>query len=93
MQETLTKSSKQNKDKTKKGRLPDEMMRENRYLAARTVSDVWICYPWEATYDKHTQLLSFNSMKLTKLVTLTNMTNFANLSLHNQHPDTQAIYY
>ena len=26
------------------------MMEENRYLAAQTVSDVWICYPWEATY-------------------------------------------
>lgn len=25
-------------------------MEENRYLAAQTVSDVWICYPWEATY-------------------------------------------
>lgn len=26
------------------------MMDDERYLAARTVSDVWICYPWEATY-------------------------------------------
>lgn len=25
-------------------------MVEKRYLAAKTVSDVWICYPWEATY-------------------------------------------
>lgn len=25
-------------------------MAEKRYLAAKTVSDVWICYPWEATY-------------------------------------------
>lgn len=25
-------------------------MDDERYLAARTVSDVWICYPWEATY-------------------------------------------
>ena len=25
-------------------------MQENRYLAAQTVTDVWICYPWEATY-------------------------------------------
>ena len=26
------------------------MMDEGRYLAANTVGDVWICYPWEATY-------------------------------------------
>lgn len=25
------------------------MVDENRYLAAKTVSDIWICYPWEAT--------------------------------------------
>ena len=40
----------QNKDKPKKGHLPQDMMDERRYLAAHTVSDVWICYPWEATY-------------------------------------------
>ncbi len=39
-----------NKEKTKKGHLPNEMWDEKRYLAARTVGDVWICYPWEATY-------------------------------------------
>ena len=38
-----------NKDKEKKGHLPENMMREGRYLAARTVGDVWINYPWEAT--------------------------------------------
>ncbi|KAF2210199.1 hypothetical protein CERZMDRAFT_106854 [Cercospora zeae-maydis SCOH1-5] len=38
-----------NKDKPKKGTLPEEMIASNRYLAARTVPDVWICYPWEAT--------------------------------------------
>lgn len=38
-----------NKDKEKKGHLPDAMMKEGRYLAARTVGDVWINYPWEAT--------------------------------------------
>ena len=37
-----------NKDKTKKGSLPDAMMAEGRYMAARTVGDEWICYPWEA---------------------------------------------
>ena len=39
----------QNKDKTKKGHLPQDMIDEGRYLAAVTVEDVWICYPWEAT--------------------------------------------
>ncbi|KAH6678470.1 phosphoribosyltransferase-like protein [Halenospora varia] len=37
-----------NKNKEKKGKLPEDMLEENRYLAARTVGDVWICYPWEA---------------------------------------------
>jgi uncharacterized protein len=46
-----------NKDKQKKGQLPKEMMDEGRYLAARTVGDVWICYPWEATdIDEHDRL-------------------------------------
>ena len=39
-----------NKDKEKKGHLPKEMTDEKRYLAAVTVGDVWINYPWEATY-------------------------------------------
>lgn len=38
-----------NKDKPKKGHLPEDMVKEGRYLAAETVGDVWICYPWEAT--------------------------------------------
>ncbi|MCJ1243300.1 hypoxanthine-guanine phosphoribosyltransferase [Trapelia coarctata] len=46
-----------NKDKPKKGHLPKDMMDENRYLAAQTVGDVWICYPWEATdIDEHDRL-------------------------------------
>ncbi|KAL8924413.1 MAG: hypothetical protein Q9208_004021 [Pyrenodesmia sp. 3 TL-2023] len=46
-----------NKDKTKKGHLPQDMMDDGRYLAAKTVSDVWICYPWEATdIDEHDKL-------------------------------------
>lgn len=46
-----------NKDKQKKGHLPQDMMDEKRYLAAVTVSDVWICYPWEATdIDEHDEL-------------------------------------
>ncbi|XXG95342.1 hypothetical protein Hte_001603 [Hypoxylon texense] len=46
-----------NKDKQKKGTLPVDMMEESRYLAARTVGDVWICYPWEATdIDAHDDL-------------------------------------
>lgn len=38
-----------NKDKSKKGQLPQEIL-HGRYIAARTVGDVWINYPWEATY-------------------------------------------
>jgi hypoxanthine phosphoribosyltransferase len=38
-----------NKDKPKKGMLPQEILK-GRYAAARTVGDVWINYPWEATY-------------------------------------------
>lgn len=43
-----------NKDKPKKGHLPADMMEENRYIAAVTTPDVWICYPWEAIdIDEH----------------------------------------
>ncbi|GKU01215.1 xanthine phosphoribosyltransferase 1 [Fusarium langsethiae] len=42
-----------NKDKPKKGKLPDEML-ATRYSAAETVGDVWINYPWEAIdIDEH----------------------------------------
>ncbi|KAJ2898936.1 Xanthine phosphoribosyltransferase 1 [Zalerion maritima] len=45
-----------NKDKEKKGHLPDRI-ENGRYMAARTVGDVWICYPWEATdIDQHDEL-------------------------------------
>lgn len=37
-----------NKDKPKRGTLPQDL-ETGRYLAAETVGDVWICYPWEAT--------------------------------------------
>ena len=54
----------QNKNKEKKGQLPEDMLNENRYLAARTVGDVWICYPWEATdIDTHDDLASKQSAK------------------------------
>ncbi|KAF2723031.1 PRTase-like protein [Polychaeton citri CBS 116435] len=38
-----------NKDKPKKGALPESIVNDNSYLAAETVTDVWINYPWEAT--------------------------------------------
>ncbi|KAH7157385.1 phosphoribosyltransferase-like protein [Dactylonectria estremocensis] len=45
-----------NKDKPKKGTLPHNMLSDG-YQAARTVDDVWICYPWEATdIDEHDAL-------------------------------------
>ena len=37
-----------NKDKPKRAELPEDMMKEGRYVAARTVPDYWIAYPWEA---------------------------------------------
>jgi len=53
-----------NKDKPKKGHLPDDMINENRYLAAVTVPDVWICYPWEAIdIDEHDRLAASNGVK------------------------------
>jgi len=46
-----------NKNKEKKGQLPEDMLDDNRYLAARTTGDVWICYPWEATdIDEHDEM-------------------------------------
>lgn len=48
----------QNKDKAKKGKLPEEMITAGRYHAAVTTSDVWICYPWEAKYVPFRQYTS-----------------------------------
>ncbi|KAJ0109716.1 hypoxanthine guanine phosphoribosyltransferase [Diaporthe amygdali] len=46
-----------NKNKQKKGTLPAEMMDNGRYMAARTVGDEWICYPWEAEdIEEHDEL-------------------------------------
>lgn len=45
-----------NKDKAKKGTLPEDVS-NNKYIAAETLGDVWICYPWEATdIDEHDRL-------------------------------------
>ncbi|KAL7905623.1 phosphoribosyltransferase-like protein [Trichoderma velutinum] len=45
-----------NKNKDKKGQLPDDMV-NNRYLAAVTCGDEWINYPWEAIdIDEHDRL-------------------------------------
>ncbi|PWY69826.1 PRTase-like protein [Aspergillus sclerotioniger CBS 115572] len=46
-----------NKDKSKKGVLPEDMVECGRYHAAVTIDDVWICYPWEAKdIDEHDRL-------------------------------------
>ncbi|KAI5794361.1 hypothetical protein DFH27DRAFT_566214 [Peziza echinospora] len=46
-----------NKNKPKNGVLPESMMSQGRYLAAKTVGDVWCCYPWEAIdIDEHDRL-------------------------------------
>lgn len=45
-----------NKNKKKRAELPKEMMDEGRYIAARTVPDIWIAYPWEArNIEEHTK--------------------------------------
>lgn len=50
-----------NKDKPKKGTLPQDLV-ENRYIAARTCPDNWICYPWEATdIEEHDRLAQESS--------------------------------
>ncbi|KAH3900055.1 probable Xanthine phosphoribosyltransferase 1 [Saccharomycodes ludwigii] len=46
-----------NKDKPKKAELPKEMIESGHYIAAVTVPDKWLCYPWEAQdIDEHTVL-------------------------------------
>ncbi|GAP92233.1 putative hypoxanthine guanine phosphoribosyltransferase [Rosellinia necatrix] len=53
-----------NKDKQKKGVLPADAIDESRYIAARTVADVWICYPWEAMdIDEHDRLAAAQKNK------------------------------
>ncbi|CCU82173.1 unnamed protein product [Blumeria hordei] len=55
-----------NKIKEKEGKLPDEIML-NHYLAARTVEDVWISYPWEAKdIDEHDNLARSKSLEISK---------------------------
>ncbi len=50
-----------NKDKAKKGTLPEDLVSQ-RYLAARTCPDFWICYPWEATdIEEHDRLAKESS--------------------------------
>lgn len=61
----LTLSSLQNKDKPKRGHLPDDLIAENRYCAAVSVlGDVWICYPWEALdIDEHDKMAEEQALR------------------------------
>jgi hypoxanthine phosphoribosyltransferase len=68
-----------NKDKPKKGKVPDEMVDGGRYLAAKTVGDVWINYPWEATY-----VLPF----LLRVVVLV-LTGFSDIDEHDKNATVQ----
>lgn len=44
-----------NKNKPKRADLPEDMFTDGRYIAGRTVDDVWIAYPWEQQdIDTHT---------------------------------------
>lgn len=47
-----------NKDKKKRGTLPSDMMSENRYLAALTTEDIWICYPCTYILGLHYELVA-----------------------------------
>lgn len=58
-----------NKDKTKRGTLPHEMVKPDHYVAAVTLPDYWICYPWEAQYVAQLTLLFLAVLWLTALVT------------------------
>lgn len=59
-----TNTDPQNKDKDKKGTLPGDIIPAGRYMAARTVRDIWICYPWEATdIDEHDRLAAEEAAK------------------------------
>jgi hypoxanthine phosphoribosyltransferase len=43
------------------------MTNDDRYVAARTVPDYWICYPWEATdIDEHDRLAAEQKKILTE---------------------------
>ncbi|CAI7633080.1 unnamed protein product [Penicillium palitans] len=51
-----------NKDKPKKGSLPTDMTEnDQRYHAAVTTGDVWICYPWEAENIEEHDILAKES--------------------------------
>lgn len=50
-------------------------MDEGRYLAAKTVLDIWICYPWEATYVKVSSNIQ-SEVSDTLLVILMSMTSW-----------------
>jgi hypoxanthine phosphoribosyltransferase len=62
-----------NKDKTKKGTLPQEILK-GRYSAARTVGDVWINYPWEATYVLLSRTFNMIEILTVPTATLTSTT-------------------
>ena len=79
----------QNKDKTKKGHLPEDMMKDQRYLAAKTVSDVWICYPWEATYVVCSKCLCV----LIDVVILMSTTSSLNLNRYNDQIEYPGLCY
>lgn len=60
----MTDLVEQNKNKSKKGVLPADMMDSGRYHASVTTEDVWICYPWEAKYvnfNKHVSMRLIDS--------------------------------
>ncbi|KAJ5373734.1 hypothetical protein N7517_005740 [Penicillium concentricum] len=61
-----------NKDKAKKGALPEDMtVNDQRYHAAVTTGDVWICYPWEAeNIEEHDRKAKLHPIVDTKKTTI-----------------------
>ena len=70
-----------NKDKPKKGHVPEDMIEDRRYLAAQTVGDIWICYPWEATYADSSNV---KFVILNSIVILMSTTNSLKLNQSRQ---------
>ena len=78
------------------------MITDGRYLAAKTVTDVWICYPWEATYvflatcpTPHTQTASFISLDpaTSQAYILIPLTSSRDIDEHDKLAATQTVNY
>lgn len=75
-----------NKDKPKKGHLPEAMVKEGRYMAAETVpGDCWVCYPWEALLVLNESTLLVRTMLTVGVEISTSMTRLLSHRKRNRH--------